>query len=552
MKNLIFSFLFFFISFLGLVVVSDSLYAQEKTDSENYYYSVIIHGENVSKVNLAFEYHKSLYEMDLNKGDFISASYDLEIIANGRHQFGDYRESEDRLVDALSLIDSMDDSIANKAKKRILNLLGILYRDRSAYDEAHKLYKRSFELADKTADSISVINNIANLLRDQDRSKQAIDTLNFAYELALGFGNVKLIAYTVDNLGFAQSLIYHQDALSNINKGLALRLEIDDSLGLFSSYRHLANFYKNRNLNGEALLYAEKTLSASYLHKDVTYEKKALGLLMELGSDPNSRRFKFLNDSIETVNQKRAYSYASMKFNVEKERERTFVSELKREEDRSKRVISQAAVIVILVIAVFLFSMVRNRHKKEKVREVFLTESRISKKVHDEVANNVYQVMTKLQSNSSTSEELLDDLDGIYTKTRDISKEHSLVDVQINFGQQLEDLFRSYETSEISVVTQNNAKILWNEVSELKKKIIYKVLQELLVNMRKHSGASHALISFSQKKSKVSIQYNDNGIGCNLKKSNGLQNVETRIAALNGRVTFESEPNKGFRAKMEV
>jgi glucose-6-phosphate-specific signal transduction histidine kinase len=56
--------------------------------------------------------------------------------------------------------------------------------------------------------------------------------------------------------------------------------------------------------------------------------------------------------------------------------------------------------------------------------------------------------------------------------------------VSSNFGEQLDDLFRSYETAEISVVTQNNASIDWDEISELKKKTIYKVLQELLTNMR--------------------------------------------------------------------
>ena len=183
---------------------------------------------------------------------------------------------------------------------------------------------------------------------------------------------------------------------------------------------------------------------------------------------------------------------------------------------------------------------------------MFLTESRISKKVHDEVANDVYQVMAKLQSRSDPNDEVLDDLDNIYTKTRDISKEHSLFDVSSNFGEQLDDLFRSYETSEISVVTLNNAQIEWDEISELKKKTIYKVLQELLTNMRKHSAASHALIRFEQRNRKVSIHYKDNGVGCTLEKSNGLQNVENRMAALKGRITFESEPNKGFEAKMVV
>jgi len=553
MKNQIFSFLFFSTCFLViLLVASSSACAQRELDSAQYYYRVIMEGEDVSKVNLAFEYYESRYDMDLRKGDSVSAIYHLEVIANGKYLFGDYNESEQRAVNVLSLIDSKEDSISSDAKKRILNLLGVLYRERKAFSEAHKLYKKSFELATSATDSISVINNIANLLRDQEKNKLAIDTLNFAYKMALDIGDAKLIASALDNLGYAQSLVNHQDALSNINKGLFLRLENGDSLKLFSSYRHLTNFYKDRNLNQEALFYAEQTLLTAYLSKDVSYEHEALGLLLELDDNSNNRRFKFLSDSLKLVGQQRAYSYAVMKFNVEKERQRTFASELKREEARSKNIAIQAAAIVILVVAVFIILMIRMRHKKEKVREVFLTESRIAKKVHDEIANDVYQVMAKLQSQSNSKDEVLDDLDNIYTKTRDISKEHSLFDVSSNFGEQLDDLFRSYETSEISVVTQNNAKVGWAEISELKKKTIYKVLQELLTNMRKHSKASHALIKFEQINRKIAIHYKDNGVGCNLEKSNGLQNVENRMEALKGRITFESEPTKGFEAKMEV
>jgi len=549
MKNQFFSSLFILVI---LWAGSSALYAQKNADSAHYYYRVIVLGENVSKVDSAFDFYESRYEKDLSKGDSIGAAYHLEVIATGKYNFGDLQESEERAVNALSLIDQKEDSISKGVKKRVLNLLGVLYRGRKAYKQAHELYEKSFELATKTSDSISIVNNIANLLRDEEKTGLAIDTLNFAYQMALNFGDERLIASAVDNLGYAQSLANHEDALSNLQKGLSIRLKNADSLKIFSSYRHLTNYYKDRNLYQKALFYAQKTLSTAYVYKDVSYEHEALGLLLELDANSNNRRFKYLNDSLKLVAQQRANSYATMKFNVDKERQRTFASELKREEERTRYIVIQALAIVILVIAIFVILMIRMRHKKEKVREVFITESRIAKKVHDEVANDVYQVMAKLQSHSNSNEELLDDLDHIYSKTRDISKEHSLIDVRFNFEEQLDDLFRSYETSEISVVTQNNATVEWSEISELKKKTIYKVLQELLTNMRKHSKATHALIKFEPAKRKMAIHYKDNGVGCILEKSNGLQNVENRMAALKGRITFESEPNKGFEAKMII
>ena len=87
-------------------------------------------------------------------------------------------------------------------------------------------------------------------------------------------------------------------------------------------------------------------------------------------------------------------------------------------------------------------------------------------------------------------------------------------------------------------------------VSEIKKTTLYRVLQELMTNMKKHSQANIVVVVFSQKNKKVTINYNDNGIGTTLKKHNGLQNVENRIQSVNGTITFTSTVNKGFKANI--
>src|SRR5690606_11233305 len=191
-------------------------------------------------------------------------------------------------------------------------------------------------------------------------------------------------------------------------------------------------------------------------------------------------------------------------------------------------------------------------HKKDKIQVVFNTETHISKKVHDEVANDIYHVMTKLQRNSNNKEELLDDLEKVYNRTRDISKGISAINVKNNFNDLLYDLLISYKSNEVSVIANNLSKVDWKEIDDIKRATIYRVLQELMTNMRKHSKASIVLISFNQIKKNIIIDYKDNGIGCNLIRNNGLQNVENRIASLKGTITFESEKENGFRAKITI
>jgi signal transduction histidine kinase len=160
--------------------------------------------------------------------------------------------------------------------------------------------------------------------------------------------------------------------------------------------------------------------------------------------------------------------------------------------------------------------------------------------------------MTKLQSKNLKEETVLDDLEFIYAKTRDISKESGIIDFKEDFKITLKDLLLAFQTDEVSVVTKGLNDIQWNSISDLKKTAIYRVIQELMTNMKKHSKASIVVLTFQKSGINFRINYTDNGVGTNLKKYNGLQNAENRIVSLNGTITFESQINKGFKVKITI
>src|SRR5690606_34398999 len=191
-------------------------------------------------------------------------------------------------------------------------------------------------------------------------------------------------------------------------------------------------------------------------------------------------------------------------------------------------------------------------HRRDRIRQVFKTEARISKKVHDEVANDLYHVMVKLQNDKQNDEEILDDLESIYDKTRDISKENSALELKCDFKEQLSDLLISYKNGKINVITQNISSVAWHKISEVKKITIYRDHKELMTNMAKHSQASVVVLTFGHSKKKILINYSDNGVGGSIKNKNGLRNVENRIKSLNGTITFESKPNQGFKSKITL
>ena len=160
--------------------------------------------------------------------------------------------------------------------------------------------------------------------------------------------------------------------------------------------------------------------------------------------------------------------------------------------------------------------------------------------------------MTKFQERAENNHDILDDIESIYFKTRDISKENSYIDVQGNFSNVIEDLILSYDSSQVNVIINDLKGIDWLKISNEKKVTLYRIIQELMTNMRKHSNASYAVVSFSQKAKKTTINYSDNGVGGDFKKGSGLHNMESRIDSIHGKVTFESINRKGFKAKIVI
>ena len=149
-------------------------------------------------------------------------------------------------------------------------------------------------------------------------------------------------------------------------------------------------------------------------------------------------------------------------------------------------------------------------------------------------------------------ETLLNNLDKIYFRTRNISKENSAIHTGEKYEANLKEMLHNFSNETIKVIIKDNKNIDWSKIQSEKKIALHRILQELMVNMKKHSHCSFVIIGFENHNNSIEINYSDNGIGFvnELNLKNGLQNVENRIHAINGTITFDSETNKGFKSKI--
>ncbi|MDP5078219.1 MAG: hypothetical protein NWQ19_08995 [Nonlabens sp.] len=548
MKSRNTSFLVFFVLFC----VAQRGNSQKATDSTGYYVTKIIDSKKSTDLVDAISYLEKSKSLNKAEKNDIAVVYNLIYIAQAQQKIGELYDGDAAATEALQILDAIDrDAAYDNYRLSLYNVLGNIQNELKNYDVALQHYEAALLLNEEPRDRITLINNIGTIYDKKEDFKSAIVQFTSAYKESLKFNEPAMTARALDNLGAVQSKINNDNGLKNMLAALDIRLELNHLPGMLTSYLHLATYYKDKGDVLTAQNYANKAVALADSTKNPDFEINALTAYASLNDDLKITRLMNLRDSLDVTNLQVQSKYASQKYDSEKN-EKAATAAMQNAEKRTYQMIIAVALTVLILLATFFsYFYLKSKHKKEKLQEVYNTETRISRKIHDELANDVYQVMTKLQV-APKDKSLIDDLEHIYNRTRDISQETSSIDSMANFQQTLNDLFISYKSEEVNVITKNSQTLQWDHLNTIKKQTVYRVLHELLINMKKHSEASVVVFSFEQLQKQITISYTDNGKGCQLIKGNGLQNTENRIASINGTIIFESEVHKGFHATITV
>ena len=527
--------------------------AQSKIDSMEFYSKLVEHPKNATDLYKSYAYFDQLLTLPKINNHLPSKAYCLIRKASIELKKGFFTDSENNLINTLKIIDQYhNNDYLKKIKPSVYNQLGILYRKQKNYTEAFKQYEKALITSKSIEDSLIVFNNIGNLFKEKGDFKEALKILNKAKNLSKKSNNLLKKSLIIDNLGITKSKINKNNGLIELKQALILRKQKNDLFGLYQSYINLTKYYYSLNEKKYAKKYALKSLEISQKLQNSIFTYKSLGLLIDLRSYEYINKFKKINDSINKVNLLTTNNFALLKYDVEKQTKKTQEAELNAEKEKQRSLMFQFIGLFIAILAIAGYFIHKAINKKKIVENVIETEGRISKTVHDVVANDVYHIITKIQTGLHSKEELLDDLDVVYQKARKIAHETFVIDNEINFGELLNDLCNSYKSASVNIITNNLKAMHWESVSIHKKNMLYRVLQELMTNMTKYSKATLVTLNFKEKGKQISIIYKDNGIGTHLIKKNGLINAENRIKSVGGSIIFESAQEKGFKTLITI
>lgn len=504
-----------------------------KTDSAFYYY-------NIAKIKYQ--------EMK----DSMGAAQSLINMAIIQTNQADYFGGIETSVLAENYLKKLKGEKAKDYLGRNYNNIAIASSRLKNFDDALVYYKKALDFAPKELHPI-LYNNIGDAYNCLGNYQKAINVLNQGEK---GSDSLNL-ARVITNRAMAKFQINSEKSpLKDFREALKIRQKLNDQTSLNSSYAALSDYYKKINRKDSALFYAEKMLQTSKNINNADDELEALQRLIYLNHQ-NSATFSKIfiekNDSLSTARLRAKNQFALIKSNIDKTEAENTELALKNIENEQKTLFTNITVAVLCLLLIFgwlYFNKRKKLQQKEKELEVRKTELKYSKKVHDVVANGIYQVMTKLENQQQISlNETLDDLEEVYNKSRNISYEGNSDNSEEEFSDKIRKLASYFKNENTETYLAGNDSEIWKNLNPNLRSETYQILRELLVNMKKHSKANRVILKFSRQNNELQINYIDNGVGIKEKQfyKNGLQNVVSRIENLNGEITFDTETETGLK-----
>ncbi len=546
--------------FLSLLFFS-SCYKKEidkQPSAENPFYDIAYNYLEQGVSDSAFLNFSRAKDIFLESKDSINTGNCLIIMAILQKDLGDYFGAQETALQALNFLNF------ENPKHRIYlssdyNNLGASTNKLGDYRKAILFYKKAIHFSDDSLTTSVYKNNLAMSYMNVKEYDKAIDILDSVLnevhalptEYARSLSNISYVRWRRNS---------NYSAVSGLLTALKIREEKKDLWGLNASLAHLADYYERINPDS-SLFYARKQLAMARRLKSGDDQMKGLSRMIKVGSSDSTtfyfNQFETISDSIQQARAAAKNQFALIRYEVEKNKADNLRLE-KENAEKQNRLIRQRAItgasIFLLLLAVgggtLWYKRRKQRLELEAQNRVKETQLHLSKKIHDVVANGIYRVMSEIEHGDEVNrDDVLDKLENMYHQSRDISHDVEQETItEIPYNEQLASLLKSFAADHRKVLIAGNDAEQWDDISKRIKDEVKHVLQELMVNMKKHSQAEQVVVRFEKSDQKLNIFYKDNGVGIPQEKSNGkgLANTVSRIESFGGEITFVNEPGKGL------
>ncbi len=526
-----------------------------------YYFNEITHSDSKA----VFYYTKSKEYFERIK-DSQGIAKNLLTIGTIQKDKNDFFGSKETLVEALKFLNVRKD---RNLMAYAYNVLATDHRKLLNLSDAITYYNRAIATTDSEKDKLLFKNNLAVTYMDDNSYDKAIATLSGIQEDSLWLDNQIEKARVLDNLAYARWLAGHAVSAEDFKVPLHLRKQNKDRRGQIASYTHLGEYYaQSKPPLGKR--YFDSVIQLSKLSKIPRAEKDALKFLMRLEPDNVQfhDRYIALQDSLYAQELQVKTQFAKYKYDDRIKQESIQSLELENTQrameasrQRAYKIMYLGGVFFMISVLGFTFFIFVQRTKRLKqankiarLEAIHDTEAELSRKIHDDHGAELNKAMLMVQNDVDKSV-VLDSLEKLYHRSRDLAREINEVDTGPHFWEGLVAMLTFRTPNTVKLFLSGGKEIDWASVAGPTKTVLYKVLQELMINLARHSDANAVAITFQIHEKNLLVGYEDDGAGATqeaLVMKNGLRNTEKRIQAIHGSIIFDTEKNGGFRAEIQI
>ncbi|MBV7532420.1 tetratricopeptide repeat-containing sensor histidine kinase [Chitinophaga sp. sic0106] len=439
-----------------------------------------------------------------------------------------------------------------------LNCMGAALLQLKQHDQANKIFTQVIQLGREVGDSIFVLNgtiNMASVLSCKGDHKSSLELFREAEAITK--------AYPAP------------DKLINILLGIGNEL--------FLSGKYVAaEEYINKSISLSKIYLAGNELHQAYLvASDLKAATGKPAEALALRKQYEKLHDSLLGNTTRSSVQQLESRYATARNDKNLTEKKLQVATINLELHRKNKWILYGMVgfILLMIPAIIYWLKLRHRHRlqlqqlqtMEAERTVQVLEAmmqgeerertRLSKDLHDGVGGLLSAVKLHFSALRHERPYLKEDpgflhamgiLDDAVVEVRKTA--HNLMPEilsRVGLSEALGFYCRNVSHSRKLLITYESTGQVrrYNASFELS---VYRIVQELINNIIKHSRASAALVQLVQEEHTLSIQVEDNGIGFQhqpeLHQGMGLRNLHTRIKALNGNLDIDASAGRGTTA----
>ncbi len=472
-------------------------------------------------------------------------------------RMGNHREAIQWQRDALKIIKGRND----KAREGLIyGRIGISFDEMGMYDSAHFYNNIAVQIFDEIDDQYykaQWFSNIGNTFIKQGEFSRAEAYLQQA--MLNAETDVDRIVI-LNNLGkvFIETERYTR-AKRSLEEAMKIAGRLEQNEFLLETYYRLHEYFEKKGDYKEALDYFEKYNALKDSILDVKKAEQIARMKVRFETDQKEKQLLLEKAEKEELAKEKALAEIAL-FN------------------RNKWIIGISSTGAIAILLLFVLVQ-RNKRKaqaekdaaiireKEASLDAVITaqeeeRKRIAKDLHDGIVQQVAGIIlawNKIFADGKKANEeekkLIESLEESRKDLREIS--HRMMPKALReFGvkEAMEDLLEnSLGISEIQY--EFDCLGLDKRLDEKLELSLFRIAQESINNILKHSKATEVNVQLYKKGNEVILMIEDNGVGLpeNLeKKGLGLRNIESRTEALNGIVNFENGPEGGLITMVRI